>query len=136
MDIYAQLKRDEGIRRFPYFDINGHTSIGVGRNLSAEGLSDDEIEYLLGNDVKFIYNTLDTRLPWFTNLDPVRQGALTNMAFNLGFAGLEKFPDFLSAMAKGQWQEASVRMLNSEWATQVGDRAKRLSQQILTGNWV
>ena len=135
MDIYSQLRRDEGERKFPYKDTVGDTTIGVGRNLSADGLSEDEITLMLGNDVKDTYDMLNHRLPWFGNLDPTRQGAIMNMAFNLGFNGLEKFPAMLAAMAKGDWEGAAREMLNSEWAGQVKDRAKRLANQIVTGAW-
>jgi lysozyme len=135
MDIFEQLRRDEAVRRFPYRDTAGDWTIGVGRNLSSDGLADDEIETLLQNDVKYITETLSARLPWFQNLDAVRQAALVNMGFNLGFNGLERFPKFLAAMAQGDWRAAAYEMQNSAWAVQVKDRATRLEQQILTGQW-
>ena len=136
MDIYQQLRRDESSRNFPYVDTTGNTTIGVGRNLSTVGLFDNEIEALLTNDVARAIQVLTTRLPYFTELDPVRQGVLINMCFNLGFAGLEGFPKMLAAVAHGDWATASSEMLNSTWAKQVGDRANRLAQQIVSGQWV
>ena len=136
MNIFEQLRRDEGERKFPYRDSAGNLTIGIGRNLSVAGLSEAEINALLQNDVEFISNSLEMRLPWFANIDPVRQAVLINMGFNLGFNGLERFPKFLEAMAQGDWLTASNEMLASTWAIQVGDRANRLAKQILTGEWV
>ena len=135
MTIYDQLRRDEGVRAFPYADTAGKTTIGVGRNLTNVGLGADEIDLLLKNDVQRTYDLLNARLPWFQSLDPVRQGVLVNMGFNLGFTGLEGFPRLLMAMAQGDWAMAAAEMMNSEWARQVGDRASRLAQQVKTGQW-
>lgn len=135
-DIYEQLRRDEGVRKFPYRDSVGKLTIGVGRNLNGKGLTDEEIDYLLANDVQEVTAEAQAKLPWFPNLDAVRQGAILNMAFNMGFAGLEKFPRFLQAVAQGAWETAADEMRDSEWARQVGDRAVRLEEQMRTGAWV
>jgi lysozyme len=135
-NIYEQLRRDEGVRKFPYRDTVGKLTIGVGRNLNGKGLTDEEIEHLFRNDIGELILEAQSRLPWFTALDGVRQGVILNMAFNMGFAGLEKFPKFLMAVAQGQWETAADEMRDSEWAQQVGDRAVRLEEQMRTGAWV
>ena len=135
-DIYEQLRRDEGVRKFPYRDTVGKLTIGVGRNLNGKGLTDEEIEHLLENDIREITLEANEKLPWFPALDGVRQGVILNLAFNMGFAGLEKFPKFLMAVAQGQWETAADEMRDSEWARQVGDRAVRLEEQMRTGAWV
>jgi len=56
------------------------------------------------------------------------------MAFNLG-RHLFGFVNTLCMIQNGKYKEASVEMLESRWARQVGIRAERLSQQILTGDW-
>jgi lysozyme len=135
-DIASQLHRDEGFRNFPYADAGGKITIGVGRNLTDRGISDFEIEMLLQNDITETTETLVARLPWFVNLDPIRQSVFVNMTFNLGFNGLEKFSELLSAAAHGDWETASHEMLDSVWAEEVGDRAKRLAEQLVSGKWV
>lgn len=135
MDIFAQLRRDEGTRKFPYPDSKGNVTIGVGHNLSEDGMSDAVIAFQLQDDVNAVSFILNARLPWFRSIDPVRQGALMNMCFNLGFNGLEEFGKMLTAFAKGDWTTAAAEMVSSAWAKEVGDRAKRLETQILTGQW-
>lgn len=136
MNLAEQLRRDEGVRKFPYTDTVGKLTIGVGRNLTDVGISDAEIDFLLANDIQKVLTQLQTRLPYFAALDPVRQGVLANMAFNLGFAGLEGFSRMLAAFAQGDWEAAANEMLSSKWATQVGARATRLAEQTRTGRWV
>jgi lysozyme len=123
-----------------YIDTEGRITVGVGRNLSDKGLSTVEIEFLLANDVKEVTAELESKLPYFQALDPVRQAVLVNMCFNLGFAGLGKFADMLAAVAQGDWRKAAAEMLRSKWADQVGkepgQRADRLAYQMREGIWV
>jgi lysozyme len=74
----------------------------------------------------------DSNLPWWRDLDDVRQRALINMAFNLR-ARLLGFTNTLAAIQASDWQKAHDEMLDSLWAKQVGERAQRLASMILTG---
>lgn len=133
--IMAQLRRDEGCRLGPYTDTRGNLTIGVGRNLTSVGISSEEAEYLLGNDIYKAIAGINKFLPWAATLDDARHGVLINMAFNMGIGGLMNFEHFLAAMKDRDWPTASKEMLDSKWAQQVRERAQRLSQQILTGVW-
>jgi len=135
MDIYDQLRRDEGLQLFPYLDTVGKTTIGIGRNLTDKGITAEEAEMLLGNDVEAIQNALGAKLPWFRGLSDARQGALINVGFNVGVVGLLGFTKTLDFMSQSNWDAAADEILNSKWASQVGDRAKRISNQIRTGAW-
>jgi lysozyme len=135
MDIFQQLLRDEGLRLHPYVDTVGKTTIGVGRNLIDKGITSDEANILLKNDVEEAETTLRNRLPWFESLDPIRQAVLVNMTFNMGFEGLSEFTKMLSAAAQGNWAEAAKEMSDSVWAREVGERAERLSAQMANGVW-
>jgi lysozyme len=131
--LVAELKRDEGTRLKPYTDTVGKLTIGVGRNLSDVGISDDECTILLQNDIERTVAALDRTLPWWRNLSPVRQRVLVNMAFNLGMVGLLTFKNTLGAMQNGSYAAAAAGMLSSKWATQVGVRAERLADMMRTG---
>ena len=45
----------------------GIETVGVGRNLRDVGLSDDEILYLLNNDIDRVEKQLDNYFPWWRN---------------------------------------------------------------------
>jgi lysozyme len=134
MDLIEQLKRDEGVRSVVYNDSMGIPTIGVGRNLRDVGLSKDEIDLLLNNDIKRVTAQLE-QFDWFNGMDYVRQAALMNMCFNVGLASLMHFPTMLHCLSVKDWSGAAAAALDSKWATQVGDRAHRVAQQILTGEW-
>jgi len=55
------------------------------------------------------------------------------MAFNLGVPRLLKFKKTIAAIQREDWEEAAEQMLMSKWAIQVGSRAYRLADIMLTG---
>ena len=135
----AQLRRDEGTKATAYQDHLGFLTIGVGRLIDSRkpgaGLRHDEIDYLLRNDISDRVHALKNALPWFERLDDERQGVLLNMAFQLGTDGLFGFKSTLALVAAGKYSEAAEQMLKSKWATQTPARAKRLAEQMQTGEW-
>ena len=130
-----QLKKHEGLRLKPYTDTVGKLTLGIGRNLADKGITEQEALFLLNNDVDYFYGQLNKKLDWFKNLDDCRQNVLVNMAFNLGVAGLLSFKSMLEECKNEQYNFASIEMLNSKWAKQVGDRSLELSRQMLTGEY-
>jgi len=124
------LKRHEGVSLFCYEDTVGKTTIGYGRNIDkagGKGISMEEAEHLLENDVSAFVAQVETSLPWSVSETPKRKRVLVNMAFNLGISGLLGFVMMLNAMQSGDYRKASVEMLNSKWARQVGSRALELA---------
>jgi lysozyme len=138
MNIIQQLKNEEGVIPHAYQDSLGFWTIGVGRLIDQRKggqLYPDEIEYLLANDVKRKTDGLIASLPWFHLLDERRQAVLIQMAFQMGLKGLLAFSTTLSHVRVGRYDEAAVAMLESVWAKQTPERAKRLSKQMETGEW-
>lgn len=120
------IQAHEGLVLKVYKDSVGISTIGYGRNLEAVGLSREEAEYLLENDLKRCIDALE-ELPVYNKLDPMRQAVLIDMCFNLGFQGLLGFKKFIKCLEVSDWEGASKAMLSSVWANQVGHRAKKLS---------
>lgn len=137
MTVFDQLKRDEGLRLTPYKDTVGKLTIGYGRNLDDKGITKAEAEYMLTNDLADASVDLRRALPWTDGLDPIRRGVLVNMVFNMGVGnekkGLLSFKGMLAAIQAGHYETAAIHMLASKWAVQVGDRARRLAQQMREG---
>ena len=115
----------------------GYETIGVGRNISESGLglSNDEVEYLLKNDILRCRNELLGEYDWFENLDSVRQEAMIDLSFNLGQTKLRTFVKALGHMADGNYEEAGREFYNSRWAEQVGDRSLEVCQMISSGEY-
>jgi lysozyme len=124
------------MRLEPYTDTVGKITIGVGRNLTDVGISQNEAMAMLRSDQKSAENGVLHRWQWSRNLDDRRLAVMVNMAFNMGIEGLAEFQRMLAAVEAGDYDIAAMEMLDSVWATQVGDRATRLAEQMRTGKWV
>ena len=123
-----QLVRHEGLKLTPYFCTANKLTIGVGRNLEANGISKAAAMFMLENDIVKVMNELDDQLPWWKELSTVRQHVLVDMAFNMGTFGLMKFQKTLQAIKEERYADAAAEMLDSKWADQVGNRAVALSR--------
>lgn len=133
--VREQLKRHEGTGRkagnrfLPYTDTVGKITLGWGRNISDNGISKDEAETFLTNDIidaeddarRLLTDTI------FEALSEDRKAVIVNMAFNLGYARLSRFTAMLGALKAGRYQDAAREMRNSAWATQVKGRAEELA---------
>lgn len=127
-----QLIRDEGDVPYAYQDSLGYWTIGAGFLIDKRKggrLPDTVRDFWLDYEINKTTAELEKRLPFFGALSQVRKDTLINMAFNLGVNGLLNFKKTIELMADGKHAEASREMLDSRWARQVGQRAKRLSQQ-------
>ena len=138
MTLTEQLRRDEGIESCAYQDSLGYWTIGVGRLIDARkggGLSNDEIDYLLDNDIKAKTAEVLRALPWVARLSEPRRAVLVNMAFQMGTRGLLAFRMTLGSIEDGHYGEAALGMLDSTWAKQTPARAMRLATQMETDQW-
>ncbi len=131
--LMQQLKRHEGIKCDLYVCTAGKQTIGVGRNLDDLGISEDEAMYLLDNDIKRVGKELDAKVSFLSKLSENRKVVLMNMTFNLGINRLLKFQNMFSALEDQDYQKAADEMLDSRWASQVGDRANELAEMMLAG---
>jgi len=58
---------------------------------------------------------------------------MLNMTFNMGRARLAGFKKFLACLKANDFVDAADQMMDSAWATQVGQRAVRLRDMMLEG---
>lgn len=144
--LISQIQAAEGLRLQAYRCPAGRISIGYGHNLEAwpvpgvparlgTEITREQAERLLVADVQAVEARLDRAYPWAAELSAPRRGALLEMAYNLGLAGLGGFARLLAAVQRGDWMRAACEMLSSRWAEQVGTRAERLARQMLSGHW-
>lgn len=128
-----QVKADEGLSLTPYRCTEGRLTIGYGRNLDDVGITDAEADYLLKNDLKRVVSDLKKKLAFFDDLNNARKRALVNMGFQLGVNGLMKFSKMLNALENKNWDSAAKHALDSAWAQQTPERAKRIAERLRKG---
>lgn len=131
--LQMRLEKHEGMRQFPYVDTTGNTTIGIGRNLTAKGISHLEAMFLLNNDIGEAQREVWQFLPQLHCLDEARLIVLIELAFNIGIEHVLQFKKMIAALVAGDFKKASAEMLNSEWAKQVGMRAHEMAYQMETG---
>jgi len=136
--LLEMLKRHEGVKSHVYLCSAGYETIGVGRNISntGMGLFDDEVDYLLENDIARVIKELSLEYPWFTDLDDVRKDAIIDISFNLGATRLRGFRLALAAMEVADYTLAAKEFLDSKWSRDVKGRAHELASMIETGEYL
>ena len=151
-----KVRQHEGLVLTVYKDTLGIDTIGIGRNLEGRGISKEELDYmdipsidaiyehgiteadayyLATNDIAIVENELARAKPCVYDLDAVRQLIVMDMAFNMGVPRLCKFKKMWAAIEAGDFDTASVEMLDSRWARQVKSRATKLSDAMKKGEF-
>lgn len=109
------IKKHEGLRLKPYQCPKGKTTIGYGRNLTDNGITQIEADSMLDRDLLNTKLELEDSIKFFHKLDDVRQNVLIEMAFNMGLPNLLEFKNTLKFMEKSDFINASIEMLDSAW---------------------
>ena len=142
--LMKELMLDEGYKYEIYADPLGHLTFGVGHLITENDeeygkeigtpVTKERIEECLQQDIKTVCSELDMNQPWWRSLDNNRQRVIANMCFNLGHPRFSQFKKFIAAMQTSNWEKAAEEMMDSKWATQVGERAIRLRDRVLNAD--
>ena len=115
-----RLKTEEAFRGMVYPDSRGHPTVGWGTKLP---ITEAEGSWLLETRLADAHARLAKAWAPYEALNKARQGALLDMAYELGVEGLLGFHVMLAALERGHWAAASAAALASVWATEVPMRA-------------
>jgi lysozyme len=123
----------EGLRLKPYTDTAGKISIGYGRNLSDNGISNSEAADMLSSDLQSAIVQAQAQ-PWWPNVQDsdARARAFCEIVFNMGIGSLATFREALDAAMRSDWDACAEQFLASVWASEVGERANFLAEMIRT----
>jgi lysozyme len=137
MDISAHLAKElirvhEGTRLYPYEDDKGNITIGVGRNLTGNGITTIEVEAILAHDIHRCFREISGVVVGFGSLHPIRRAVLIDMFFQLGQTRFSKFKNMLACIAQMDCEGAAREMLDSVWGREYRTRAQTLADLFLT----
>ena len=137
-----QLKVDEGVKYEIYKDHLGYPTFGIGHLITEDDpehgepdgteISEDRVNEVFESDVATFVSESKILFPNLDELPDVAQQVIVNMAFNMGRPRLSKFKNFIAGVNDRDWTRAAEEMMDSRWADQVGARATRLRNLILT----
>ncbi|MGY3943365.1 glycoside hydrolase family protein [Aeromonas tecta] len=147
--IYALIRIEEGWRNKPYLCTEGYPTVGFGFRIGPKGADINLYQFNL--PVRAGEAWLDTILSGLEmdmrrdpklamamqtcERDPARMAVLQSMAYQMGVKGLAAFKTTLQAVIERRWNDAAAGMLNSRWAKQTPNRAKRHAEQMRSGLW-
>lgn len=124
------LIRHEGTMCTLYQCTEDKWTIGVGRNLSDRGITEEEAMYLLDNDIKRVMSQLDQYWTVWRSFPEKAQLCCVDMSFQMGIKGFMGFRRTRALMEMGMWLEASEELLDSKYAIQTPNRANYNSRQL------
>ncbi len=137
-DAQAMLKSQEGTgpvqdgRFLPYPDSAGNLTIGYG-HLVSKGIPSEVAEMLFQCDLADAIQDVRAVFSCYDTLTRPRQLVLISMAFNLGRERMSKFVNFIDAVQRGEWDEASEELLDSRAAkVQAAGRYHQLANTMRT----
>ena len=124
-----ELKQDEGYVEKIYRDSLGFLTCGWGHHLYLGSRINQTIaeEFLKMDIADAISDYYRFQKATGVKLDPRRARVIINMLFNMGLPKVLGFKNMIKALKDKNYEKAAREMINSKWAIQVGDRAKRLA---------
>lgn len=149
MTIISLIKYEEGWRPKPYLCSEGYPTGGFGFKLGPKNaplsyytftlpLSAGEAwltSLLESTESEMLKNSSIAQALKACEPFPARKAVLISMAYQMGIDGLAGFKNTLKNIGAGRWNDAATGMLDSKWAKQTPNRARRHAEQMRTNIW-
>ena len=147
MDIISLLNFEEGYSEKPYYCSAGYPTIGIGKRIGPKGAPLSQYQFTVSKQLAAVWlseelqqkvadmSTHASITAAMAACNDARKAILISMAYQMGADGLAKFTNTLKAISEKRWSDAKSGMMNSAWAKQTPNRAKRHAKQMLTGEW-
>jgi len=147
MNLKEQLKLHEGYKLKPYTCPAGFRTIGVGHNYDANPLPEaiaqhldacgsitgEMADQLLGQDIAAARRNCEKLYPRFKEFSEVRQSALIDMMFNMGYRTMRSFKTTNLLINSNNWRGAADNLVKTKWYRQVKGRAKTVCAMLREG---
>ena len=126
MSLIEDIKQEEGFSGTVYKCTEGFDTVGYGSRMP---ITKEEAELLLEYRLKAMKAQLTGYL-YDIDIKDEAWDILFNMSYQLGVKGVLNFKNMIKALKDNDYKEASIQMLDSLWAKQTPNRAKRLSDRM------
>ena len=132
--LIEHIKQEEGFRSRVYQCTEGYDTIGSGVAIKDLEMTEDIAELILKEKLIKLYSRIEKQINFFKKLPIDIQDVLLSMSYQMGVTGVTRFKKMLAAMLLKDWTKAADEMLDSKWARQTPNRAKRLSEIVRACN--
>ena len=124
--LLEDIKQEEGFSGTVYKCTEGFDTVGYGTRMP---ITKEEAELLLEYRLKGMKAQLTGYL-YDIDIKDEAWDILFNMSYQIGVKGVLNFKNMIKALKNNDYKEASIQMLDSLWAKQTPNRAKRLSDRM------
>ena len=133
--LLKSVKEHEGFRSKVYLDTLGKRTVGYGHLCVEDHWEDDKeyewgyLEEILHNDLREAIAGADELIEQHNckDLEGQAKEVVVEMIFQLGKTGVSKFKKMWEALSEYNYIGASFEMLDSKWANQTPNRAKKMA---------
>ena len=130
MSLIENIKLSEGFRSKVYKCTEGYDTIGYGFAVKDLVLGEDICDMILERKIAELKLRVHNKFPFLENCPEEVQDVIIEMCYQIGVKGVSKFSLTIDHIMRKDYRAASAEMLNSKWARQTPNRAKKLSDQM------
>ena len=129
-NLIKQIKQSEGFRPTVYQCTEGYDTIGYGFAIKDLVLGEDICDIILERKIAELKLRIQQKFPFYEDMPEQAQDIVVEMCYQMGISGFSRFKKTIDHLMRKDYKAASVEMLDSRWAKQTPNRAKKLSNQM------
>ena len=129
-NLIEQIKESEGFRSKVYQCTEGFDTIGYGFAIKDLVLSEDICDTILERKISELKLRIQQKFPFYEDMPEAVQDVIVEMCYQMGVSGFSKFRKTIDHFMRKDFKSASEEMLDSRWAKQTPNRAKKLSSYV------
>ena len=127
MSLIDEIKKSEGFRNRVYQCTEGFDTIGYGFAIKDLVMDEDIAEMILERKIAELRLRIEQKFDFFSGLPKKVQDVVIEMCYQMGVNGFSKFRKTIQYLKDHEFECAGIEMLDSRWAKQTPNRAKKLS---------
>ena len=127
MSLLDNIKESEGFRSTVYKCTAGHDTIGYGFAIKDLHLTKDDCDMILERKIADLKIRVNNKFPFLADLPEAVQDVVIECCYQLGVSGFSNFKKTIEYLMQKDFENAAIEMLDSRWAKQTPNRAKKLS---------
>jgi len=126
-DLLEAVKLSEGFRDRVYKCTEGYDTIGYGFAIKDFIMDEDIAEIILRRKLDKLIDKANNKFSFLKKMPHQIQDVIYEMCYQMGVNGVSKFKKTLGYLENEEFKKAAIEMLDSRWARQTPNRARKLS---------